>query len=174
MSERRVPWVAFGSLVFLILAPGSVAGLIPFWLTGWRVDERFPVPSIGRVVGVSLIFVGLGSLLDSFARFVVVGLGTPAPIVPPTRLVVSGQYQHVRNPMYVAVLVIVLGQSLVLGSGILLEYAALLWFLFHLFVTLYEEPTLGSQFGTSYQVYRQNVRRWLPRVRPWDSERASE
>ena len=166
--------MAVGSLLFLILAPGTVAGLVPFWLTGWRVDERFPAPSIGGVVGVPLIFVGLGSLLDSFARFVVVGLGTPAPIVPPTRLVVSGQYRHVRNPMYLAILVIVLGQSLVLGSGILLEYAALLWLLFHVFVILYEEPTLGSQFGTSYQVYRQNVRRWLPRIRPWDGERGSE
>ena len=113
-----------------------------------------------------MILAGLGSLLDSFARFVFVGLGTPAPVAPPTRLVVSGQYRHVRNPMYVAVLAIVIGQGLVLGSGVL-RYAALLWLLFHAFVVLYEEPRLGSRFGAPCEVYRRNVRRWWPRTKPW-------
>ena len=167
MSKRRRLWAVMGSLLFLVLAPGTVAGLIPFWLTGWRVEESVSGDSILRVAGAPMIVAGLVSLLDSFARFAVVGLGTPAPVAPPTRLVVSGQYRYVRNPMYVAILVIVIGQGLVLGSGALLRYAAFLWFLFHMFVVLYEEPTLGSQFEASYEAYRRKVRRWWPRTRPW-------
>ena len=167
MSGRGASWLLIASLLFLVLAPGTVAGLIPYWLTGWRAGEPFLGASILRVAGASLVLAGLASLLDSFARFIFVGLGTPAPIAPPTRLVVSGQYRHVRNPMYVAILVIVIGQSLVLGSGALLEYAALLWLFFHLFVVLYEEPRLGSRFGASYREYCRNVRRWWPRVEPW-------
>jgi protein-S-isoprenylcysteine O-methyltransferase Ste14 len=166
VSERRAAWVAIGSLLFFALAPGTVAGLIPFWLTGWRVEGPFPGASISRVVGALMAFVGLGSLVECFARFVFVGLGTPAPIAPPTRLVASGQYRYVRNPMYVAILVIVVGQGLVLGRVVLLQYAALLWLLFHAWVVLYEEPRLSAQFGASYQEYRHHVRRWWPRMRP--------
>jgi len=167
MSQRGGPWRLAASLLFLVLVPGTVVGLVPHWLTGWRVEKPFPGAPIFRVAGAAMICAGFGSLLDSFARFVFVGLGTPAPIAPPTRLVASGQYRHVRNPMYVAVLVIVIGQGLVLGSGALLQYAALLWLLFHQFVVLYEEPRLGSRFGASYQAYCRNVRRWWPRVEPW-------
>jgi len=172
VRKRRPLWAVLGSLVFLVLAPGTVAGLIPFWLTGWRVEGPVWGASIPRVAGAGVITVGLVSLLDSFARFAFVGLGTPVPVAPPTRLVVSGQYRYVRNPMYVAILAIVMGQGLVLWSGALVRYAALLWFLFHMFVVLYEEPRLGSQFGASYEAYRRNVRRWWPRIRPWDPPRA--
>jgi len=99
---------------------------------------------------------------------VFVGLGTPAPVAPPARLVVSGQYRYVRNPMYVAVVTIVIGEALVLGRAVLLAYAALLWLFFTLFVVLYEEPALAEKFGASYVAYRKNVRRWWPRRRPWD------
>jgi protein-S-isoprenylcysteine O-methyltransferase Ste14 len=167
MSERGGPWRLVGSLLFLVLMPGTVVGLVPYWLTRWRVEEPFLGVPILRVAGVLMVLAGLGSLIDSFARFVFVGLGTPAPIAPPTRLVVSGQYRHVRNPMYVAILAIVIGQGLVLGSGALLGYAALLWLLFHLFVLLHEEPRLASRFGAPYEVYRRSVRRWWPKFRPW-------
>jgi len=167
MSERRTSWRIVAALLLLVLVPGTVAGLVPLWLTGGRLEKPFLGFSMLRFAGAALVLAGLGSLLDSFARFVFVGLGTPAPVAPPTRLVVSGQYRHVRNPMYVAVLVIVIGQSLVLGSGALLDYAALLWLFFHLFVVLYEEPRLGSRFGASYREYCRNVRRWWPRVEPW-------
>jgi protein-S-isoprenylcysteine O-methyltransferase Ste14 len=149
MSERGGPWRLVGSVLFLLAAPGTVAGLVPYWLTRWRVEGPILDAPILRVAGAAAVCAGFASLLDSFARFVFVGLGTPAPIAPPTRLVVSGQYRHVRNPMYVAVLVVVIGQGLVLGSGVLLQYAALLWLLTHAFVVLYEEPRLGSRFGTS-------------------------
>jgi len=125
------------------------------------------IPSV-RVAGGLAIAAGVASLVESFARFAVEGRGTPAPVAAPTRLVISGQYRYVRNPMYVALLAIVLGEGLALGAVVLFRYAAVLWLLFHLFVTLYEEPALGFRFGSSYQVYRQNVGRWWPRVGPWD------
>jgi len=169
-AEEREPgrrWTLVASVLFLVLVPGTVVGLVPYWLTRWRVEEPFLGVTGVRALGALMVLAGLGSLLDSFARFVFVGRGTPAPVAPPTRLVVSDQYRYVRNPMYVAVLAIVIGQGLVLGSGALLQYAALLWLLFHAFVLLYEEPRLGSRFGASYDVYRRNVRRWWPRVKPW-------
>jgi protein-S-isoprenylcysteine O-methyltransferase Ste14 len=166
-SGTRRPWALVGSLFFLVLAPGTVAGWIPFWLTGWRVGRPFFDASSIRIVGAVVLLAGLASLLDSFARFALVGLGTPAPVSPPTRLVVSGQYRYLRNPMYVAVLAIVLGQGLVLASSVLLGYAVVLWILFHSFVVLYEERALAAQFGSGYEVYCRNVRRWWPRAKPW-------
>ena len=153
-----------GAALFFILAPGTAAGLIPYALTRWRVEGAAPGGVIGGVVGGVLILGGVASLVESFARFALEGRGTPAPVAPPTQLVVSGQYRYVRNPMYVAVLAIVLGQSLLLGSARLLVYAALLWLVVHAWVLGYEEPKLAATFGPSYQAYRQRVRRWWPRV----------
>ena len=127
-----------------------------------------PGGAIAAVVGTVLIVGGVASLVESFARFAFKGLGTPAPVAPPTQLVMSGQYRYVRNPMYVAVLAILLGQSLVLGSVRLLAYAALVWVVIHVWVLAYEEPTLTRTFGPSYVAYREQVRRWWPRVRPWE------
>ncbi len=167
MSRSRAPWALAGSLLFLVAVPGSVAALVPYWLTGWRAGPPFFGLALGRVIGMALMGAGLLGLLDSFARFVFVGRGTPAPLAPPTRLVVVGQYRFVRNPMYVAVVTIVLGQGLVLARLALLEYAALLLGLFHLFVILHEEPALRSRFGDSYERYCRHVRRWWPRLTPW-------
>jgi len=156
-----------GSAVFLVIAPGTVAVLIPRGICRWQMAP----PLLGfvplRVLGVFLICAGLPVLLDSFARFAIQGLGTPAPVAPPRHLVVSGLYRHVRNPMYVAVLSLVLGQGLLFGSVRVLEYGAAVFVAFHLFVLLYEEPTLHSKFGGEYDEYRKNVRRWWPRVKGW-------
>jgi protein-S-isoprenylcysteine O-methyltransferase Ste14 len=124
------------------------------------------VPGL-RVIGGALIAVGLASLVECFLRFALVGLGTPAPVAPPKELVVSGQYRYVRNPMYVAILAILLGESLLLGSAAVLKYAALVWLMFHVWVLIHEEPSLSGKFGQSYANYRRHVRRWLPRLRPW-------
>jgi protein-S-isoprenylcysteine O-methyltransferase Ste14 len=167
LTERRAWWASVGSLVFLLLVPGTVAGWVPYWLTGWRVDAPFFGLQSLRVGGAIFILVGLASLVDSFVRFAFVGLGTPAPVAPPSKLVVSGQYRHVRNPMYVAVLLILIGQSLLLGSVPILRYCVLVWAFFHAFVLLYEEPTLAARFGPSYEAYRRHVGRWWPRIRPW-------
>ena len=156
-----------GSLLFLLAAPGTMAGLVPYWITGWRTGPAFLGLQALRVVGALLAAAGLASLLDSFLRFAVEGLGTPAPIAAPVRLVVTGQYRHVRNPMYVAVLALVAGQALLLGSRALLLYGFLFWLATHAFVTLYEEPTLAARFGPAYAEYRQAVGRWRPRLRPW-------
>ena len=79
----------------------------------------------------------------------------------------TGLYRHVRNPIYVAVVAIVLGQAALFGNGPLLWYGAVLWLAFHLFVIGYEEPTLRQTFGAEYENYRGNVPRWIPRLTPW-------
>ena len=111
--------------------------------------------------------VGVPVLLDSFARFALQGLGTPAPVLPTRHLVVTGFFRHVRNPMYVAVASLIFGQGLFFGSVTVLEYGAAVWLAFFLFVLLYEEPTLRRTFGAEYEEFRAHVPRWIPRLRPW-------
>ena len=122
------------------------------------------------VLGVVLIAAGAAFVLHAFARFVLEGIGTPAPVAAPERLVVGGVYRHVRNPMYVAVLATILGQALLLGRPVLLAYAAVLWVVFASFVRLYEEPTLRERFGADYDAYRRAVPAWLPRFRRVDRD----
>jgi protein-S-isoprenylcysteine O-methyltransferase Ste14 len=156
-----------GSLLFLVLAPGTVAGIVPWWISRWRVLP----PLLGwtwlRVLGALLVLLGLPVLLESFGRFALEGRGTPAPIVPTERLVVRGFYRHVRNPMYVAVASLILGQGLLLGSVAVLQYGLVVLLAFHVFVLAYEEPTLRRSFGADYEAYCAGVRRWLPRLQPW-------
>jgi len=153
---------AIGSIVFFVVAPGTVAGLIPWWLTSWQVDGAWlPLQVLGAIV----IAAGLAVLVHAFARFVIDGFGTPAPVAPTDELVVSGLYGHVRNPMYVAVVSIIAGQALVLGQEVLLVYAAAMWVVFAGFVRLYEEPTLLATYGAQYDAYRRAVPAWLPRLR---------
>ena len=153
------------STLFFFAAPGAVTGLGPYFLTRWESHDWYAATIPARTVGTVLVVAGLAILIDSFRRFVVEGRGTPAPIEPPTELVVRGFYRHVRNPMYVANLAIVVGQALLLGRFILLGYAAFFWLLFTSFVVLYEEPKLARTFGASYAAYRARVPRWIPRVR---------
>jgi protein-S-isoprenylcysteine O-methyltransferase Ste14 len=159
-----------GSLAFLGLAPGVVAGVVPWWLTGWRVREPLPHWVPLRVGGLILLAVGLVVLLQAFARFVVEGLGTPAPVAPTDRLVVGGAYRYVRNPMYLAVAATLVGQALALGQPILLLYAAAFAVAVAAFVHWYEEPTLRRQFGEQYEMYRRAVPAWWPRREPWDAD----
>ena len=120
-----------------------------------------------RLIGLLLIAIGLPIVLDSFARFAFQGLGTPAPVFPTRHLVVSGLYQYVRNPMYIAVVSLILGQGLFFGSVSVLEYGVAVWVAFHLFVLIYEEPTLRGSYGHEYQEFCEHVPRWIPGVRPW-------
>jgi protein-S-isoprenylcysteine O-methyltransferase Ste14 len=110
---------------------------------------------------------GAAVLVHAFTRFVVEGLGTPAPVAPTAHLVVSGLYRYVRNPMYVAVVAVIAGQALLLWEPVLLTYAAVVGLAFVLFVLGYEQPTLRRQFGASYDAYRRAVPAWWPRLRPW-------
>jgi protein-S-isoprenylcysteine O-methyltransferase Ste14 len=163
----RRPTAAIGSAVFFLVAPGTVMGLIPWLLTSWQVREPVPYWAPMRVLGVILLVAGLSVLMQAFVRFVVEGLGTPAPIAAPQRLVVGGLYRYVRNPMYVAVLTAIIGQALLLGQLGLLLYAAALWLISAAFVRWYEEPTLTRRFGADYEAYRRAVPAWWPRLRPW-------
>lgn len=156
-----------GSAVFFIAVPLVVGGVIPWLLTGWQHGSGFLDMVAIRFLGIALILAGLPALIDSFKRFALEGLGTPAPIAPTSHLVVTGFYRHVRNPMYVAVLAVILGQALFFADIRLLTYGAAFWLACHLFVVLYEEPTLRRSFGTEYDTFLGNVPRWIPRLRPW-------
>jgi protein-S-isoprenylcysteine O-methyltransferase Ste14 len=142
-----------------------VAGVIPWLLTGWQMETA---PLGVRIAGGVLVALGLAFLLHAFARFVLEGLGTPAPVAPTERLVVGGVYRYVRNPMYLAVGAVIVGQALLLGQPGLLAYAAAFGLVVLGFVRLYEEPTLSARFGASYEAYRRAVPGWLPRRHPWE------
>lgn len=159
---------AAGTVVFFFAVPVVVAGLIPWLLTGWdaRALPGWWLPV--RVLGAALILVGAVVLIQAFARFVVEGIGTPAPIAPTEHLVVGGLYRYVRNPMYLAVGAVIVGQALLLGRLVLVPYAAAFGLATGVFVRGYEEPTLEASFGEEYEAYRRAVPRWRPRLRPWD------
>jgi len=151
---------ALKSLLFLLVAPGMVAGYIPLALlregpqieTGALSYLAFPLWLMGGVI-----------LLWSFWNFLHEGHGTPAPIDPPKELVAAGFYRYVRNPMYIGVLAVILGHFLWFGYWNLLIYAMLVFAAFHVFVTYYEEPTLKRNFGTAYDEYCRSVPRWIPK-----------
>jgi len=156
-----------GTALFLVLAPGCVAGLVPWWISRWQIRAPFPGYAAMRVIGAVLIAAGTLVVLDSFARFALQGLGTPAPVFPTRHLVVNGFYRYVRNPMYFAVVAVILGQAALFGDVRVFEYALCAWLVAHLFVLAYEEPTLRKTFGAEYESFRANVPRWIPRVTPW-------
>ena len=165
-SHRRL-LPAIGSAIFFLSAPGVVAGLIPWYLTEWRVATPIPLWDAVRPPGVVLTFIGLAVLVNAFARFVVEGIGTPAPIAPTRHLVVGGLYRYVRNPMYIAVVSVVVGQCLVLGQPVLLAYAASAGLLMAAFARWVEEPMLVERFGAEYHEYREAVPGWWPRLHAW-------
>jgi protein-S-isoprenylcysteine O-methyltransferase Ste14 len=160
MSRARA---AVGTVVFLFLAPGVVAGVIPWLLNRWEVDRTLWLPL--RLAGGVVVAISVGVLLHAFARFVAEGIGTPAPVAPTERLVIGGLYRYVRNPMYLAVVGAIVGQALLLGQRALLLYAGALWVVFYAFVRWYEEPHLSRRFGADYDRYRRTVPGWLPRRR---------
>ena len=153
-----------GSAGFLVIAPGVVAGLVPWWLTGWRAGVAVPAPV--RVTGGVMAAAGAVTLIGSFAQFATEGRGTPAPPAPTEQLVVRGPYRYVRNPMYLAVLAVITGQALLLGRPVLLGYAAGVDAAFTGFVYGYEQPALARRYGAQYQAYRRAVPGWWPRLRP--------
>ena len=153
---------ALKSLLFLIVAPGMVAGCIPLALLrkGPQIETGFLA-----YLAIPLWLIGGAILLWSFWNFLIEGRGTPAPMDPPKELVVAGFYRYVRNPMYFGVLLILIGHFLWFGFWSLLVYTALAFIATHLFVTLYEEPTLKKKFGKSYEDYLNKVPRWNPKFK---------
>src|SRR6478609_12153316 len=160
-----------GTAIFFLFAPCVVAGVVPWWISRWEFRLPFLGVELTRFVGAALIVAGLPGLVDSFARFALQGLGTPAPIAPTQNLVVTGLYRYVRNPIYVALVAVILGQAALFGDQRLLAYGVLVWLAFHAFVVGYEEPALVRRFGTEYEDFRANVPRWIPRLTPWRAAR---
>jgi protein-S-isoprenylcysteine O-methyltransferase Ste14 len=150
------------SLLFLLLAPGILGWLLP--LTVLQSGPRFQA-GILSYLAFPLWIVGILILLWCFWDFAHKGLGTPMPIDPPKKVIVTGLYRYVRNPMYVGVLMCILGHFLWFGYWIILGYAAIFFLTVHSFVTLYEEPDLRKRFGAGYEEYLKEVPRWIPRFK---------
>jgi protein-S-isoprenylcysteine O-methyltransferase Ste14 len=150
------------TLLFAVLVPGTVLGLVPWRLLagGWGGQADV---GAARYAGVPLLGAGVALMLWCFLDFARRGRGTPAPLDPPVRLVIAGPYRWVRNPMYVAGVLILLGQAAVWEAPALLAYLGAFWLTTHLFVVGYEERALAARFGAEYQRYREHVPRWIPR-----------
>jgi len=162
MKIKPFSMTALKSLLFLIVAPGTVAGYIPLVLL--RQGSRLET-GLFAYLALPLWALGGAILLWSFWNFLNEGRGTPAPIDPPKELVATGFYRYVRNPLYVGILAMILGHFLWFGYWNLLMYAIVVFVAFHTFVSYYEEPTLKRKFGTAYEDYQKKVPRWIPRLR---------
>lgn len=158
----RALWPILNTILFTIFVPGTVAILIPRWLLG-----SFSEPAGGLLawLGVLLMAVGAAVYFRCAWEFAVRGLGTPAPIAPTKFLVTTALHRYVRNPMYLGVASVILGEAALFRSFHLVEYAFGMLVIAHIFVVTYEEPTLSRQFGESYEEYRRSVPRWIPSFR---------
>jgi protein-S-isoprenylcysteine O-methyltransferase Ste14 len=164
MKGVREIWLAIRSLLWTLLIPVMFAGYVPWRYFGLGQVE-LDLTNLRHVVGLVCIAIGALLLAACIWEFARSGRGTLSPADPPKELVVKGLYRYVRNPMYLSVTLIVLGEFLLTGSRGLLLYWAI-WFLgANLFVLGYEEPTLRRRFGPAYQGYVENVGRWLPKFR---------
>src|SRR5262249_19662294 len=156
-----------GSAVFFALAPGTIVGLVPWLITGWHPGTPLSHLVPLRVLGAVLVVAGTAVLVSAFARFVVEGLGTPAPVAPPAHLVVGGLYRYVRNPISLALDAAILGQAILLWRPDLFWYAVVVALALIAWVHGLEQPELQNRFGTQYDQYRQAVPAWWPHRRPW-------
>jgi protein-S-isoprenylcysteine O-methyltransferase Ste14 len=155
------------SLLFIVFGgPGFLLLYIPYWITRFHLPADQPLWQM--LAAGMLIFAGLVPLLESIQRFIYAGRGTLVPTVPTERLVVSGLYRYVRNPMYVGVLTALAGEAILFRSRGLVYEALAAALGVHLFVLFYEEPTLLRRHPEDYPRYRQHVPRWLPRIKPWN------
>jgi protein-S-isoprenylcysteine O-methyltransferase Ste14 len=154
---------ALGTFAFFIAAPGTMAGLVPWLITGW---EGSPAGlDAVDVLAVLAAVAGLAMVVACFVRFVREGRGTPAPAAPTEELVVGGLYRYVRNPMYVGVGLVIAGQCLGFRSLPLVVWLALFTAAVTVFVVGYEQPTLRERYGASYEAYRRSVPAVVPRLR---------
>lgn len=164
MSSLGTVWLALRSLLWTLLLPGVMAGFIPWRYLGVsraQIDWQNP----RQLAALAVIATGVALLAVCIWEFARSGRGTLSPVDPPKHLVVRGLYQYVRNPMYLAVSLIVLGEALLIASLDLLLYWGFFFGIVNLFVIGYEEPTLRAQFGAEYDEYTRRVGRWLPSFR---------
>ena len=158
-------WRLLKTALFTVLVPGTVVYILPHWLILSESGAHAWGLGTWRYLGLVPLVIGVPVYLRCAWDFAVSGLGTPAPIDAPRKLVVKGLYRFVRNPMYVGVGSILAGEVILFESSALLAYLAILWLYFHLFVVFYEEPGLRRKFGGEYEDYCRRVPRWLPRFR---------
>ncbi|MFQ5478592.1 MAG: methyltransferase family protein [Candidatus Binatia bacterium] len=150
------------NLVFTVLIPGTVALYLPWIIAAEGPAPSEPIATLGRHGAIAPLAGGAciySWCLWDFMRF---GRGTPAPIDAPRRLVVRGLYRYVRNPMYLGVLMVILGWAIYFVSALLALYGLSIGLVFHLFVVVYEEPTLRRRFGLQYENYSSRTNRWVP------------
>ena len=152
-----------GSALFFAVAPSSVAGLVPWWITRWEFRPPFFDLDATRAVGILLIVAGLPGLVDSFARFALQGLGTPAPIAPTQNLVVTGLYRHVRHPLYVGWLLAIWSAPTMTAAHLVFAIATTAYILLAI---RWEERDLIDAHGRAYEEYRNEVPMLIPAVRP--------
>ena len=157
--------IAVKTIIFTLLLPGVFLVLVPCFLLS-SFGGRFAV-DIGRIRTIGLIpmLFGVFMYIRCVWSFATLGKGTPAPTDPPEKLVVQGMYKYARNPMYIGVLFILIGEAIFFASLLLSIYAVLVFMCFHLFVVIYEEPALRAKFGGSYRKYCDSVPRWIPRMK---------
>ena len=158
-------WILVRTVTYATLFVGLLLVFLPTRLLAWSGITRMPNLGIPQVLGILVTAIGAAIALWCIFTFAFIGKGTPAPFDPPRRLVVRGPYRFVRNPMYIGAALALFGAAVFYESIPLLIYVALFVVITHLFVVLYEEPTLSRTFGQHYHVYRKKVRRWLPSVR---------
>ena len=164
MTEARATFpIALRTLLFTVLVPGTVAGFVP-WSILQATGATLADASVWRWMGAIPLSLGLAIYGWCVTDFVVAGRGTPAPIDPPTELVVRGLYRTTRNPMYVGVLSVIAGVGWLFGSAPLALYAAVVFACFQTFIVAYEEPTLQRNFGGTYERYCAAVPRWFLRT----------
>ena len=154
--------VALKTLIFTILVPGTLLGIVP-WLLLHRSGETVMPSFTGWLIGLLPFLGGVILYLWCAGAFAFIGRGTPAPIDAPVFLVRSGPYRWARNPMYIGVFSVLFGEAILFHSLLLVGYMLLAGIVVHLFVVFYEEPTLRRRFGESYEAYLRTVPRWLPR-----------
>jgi protein-S-isoprenylcysteine O-methyltransferase Ste14 len=151
------------TLLFTVVAPGTVTVLVPRWLLG----GHFPAPQDRALtwIGATVLLIGAAVYFRCAWEFAVRGLGTPAPIAPTKFLVTTALHRDVRNPMYIGVFLVLIGEAAIFHSLKLIGYAAFFCVPVELFVLFYEEPTLARQFDKSFEDYKRSVPRWIPKFR---------
>jgi protein-S-isoprenylcysteine O-methyltransferase Ste14 len=161
----------------IIILPGMVLVFIPAiigyftWPMNFLCGLLFPAALLALIVGGVFVLAGVFFSYKTVSIFFTVGDGLPVPWTPPRNFVVSGSYCYVRNPMLISVLSILLGEAIIFGSFAILLWCAAFWIINTFYFILFEEPALVLRFGDDYIEYKKNVRRWLPRVRPWEQNK---
>jgi len=150
------------NLLFTILQPGIVAILIPFWLSERSLKTIFPQRfALNHFSGFSIFAIGFILMLTCIASFAIRGKGTLSPADPTKKLVISGPYRYSRNPMYIGVMMMLIGESIFFQSYVLVAYSLFIFIAFNIFIIFFEEPRLQDDFGSEYIEYIKKVRRWF-------------